>query len=276
MLYAFVVTLREGLEAALILGILLAYLQKLGRREGARPIWAGTLAALAVSLLGGLLLHGLAGELSGKLLDLFEGLTMLVAVAILSYMILWMQRQARHLQVELHQRVDQALAAGSRVALAVVAFTVVGREGIETALFLVAGSLKSESGLFYALAGIAGAVIAVLLGYLLYQGTVRLNLRVFFTVTGVLLIVFAAGLLSNGLKELQEVGAVPTLIPHVWDTYDLLQDNTEAGRLLAALFGYDASPSLLQVLTYVAYLASFLTYYLQDIIGRPRRAPSLA
>ncbi len=276
MFYAFVVTLREGLEAALILGILLAYLHKLGRHEGRGPIWAGTGAALAISLLGGLLLYGLAGELSGKLLELFEGLTMLLAVAILTAMILWMQRQARRLKAELHERVDQALATGSRVALAALAFTVVGREGIETALFLVAGSLKAESGLAYALAGIAGGAIAAFLGYLLYQGTLRLNLRVFFTVTGALLILFAAGLLSNGLKELQEAGAVPALIPHVWDTYDLLQDNTEAGRLLATLFGYDPSPSLLQVLVYGAYLAGFLTYYLQGITLRPRSARSRA
>lgn len=276
MFYAFVVTLREGLEAALILGILLAYLHRLGRREGTRPIWAGTGAALAVSLIGGLLLHSLAGELSGKVLELFEGLTMLLAVAILTYMILWMQRQARRLKAELHERVDQALATGSRVALAALAFTVVGREGLETALFLVAGSLKAESGLAYALAGMAGGVIAAFLGYLLYQGTLRLNLQLFFTVTGVLLIVFAAGLLSNGLKELQEAGIAPALIPHVWDTYDILQDNTVVGRLLSTLFGYDPSPSLLQVLAYVTYLAGFLTYYLKGMTLRPRPARSLA
>src|SRR5919108_1980183 len=148
-LYAFVVTLREGLEAALILGILLAYLTKLHHRHAAAPIWAGTAAALGLSLLGALGVHLVVGEVRGQVLDLIEGLTMLAAVGILSYMVLWMQRQARHLKAELHSRVDQALATGSRLALAALAFTVVGREGLETAVFLIAGSLQAESGVAY-------------------------------------------------------------------------------------------------------------------------------
>jgi len=273
-LYAFVVTLREGLEAALIIGILLAYLHRVGYTAGTRSVWAGTLAAIGLSLLGGLVIHLLAGELSGELLDLFEGGTMLLAVAILTYMILWMQRQARYLKAELQHRVDRALASGSQVALAAVAFTVVGREGIETALFLVAGSLQAGSGLAYALAGLAGGGVAALLGYLLYRGSLKLNLRLFFNVTGVLLIVFAAGLLANGVKELQEVGVVPGIIRHVWDTYDLLQDNSEIGRLLATLFGYDASPSLTQVVAYFGYLAGLLAIYLRGMMPAARPARS--
>ena len=274
MLYAFVVTLREGLEAALILGMLLAYLTKLNHRHAAAPIWAGTAAALGLSLLGALGVHLVVGEVRGQVLDLIEGLTMLAAVGILSYMVLWMQRQARHLKAELHTRVDQALATGSRLALAAMAFTVVGREGLETALFLIAGSLQAGSGLAYVAAGAGGGLVATLLGYLLYRGSLRLNLRLFFRVTGVLLIVFAAGMLANGLKELHEVGMVPPVVPHVWDTYELLQDNTAVGRLLAALFGYDASPSLVQVAAYVAYLAGFLVYYLWKLPSGSRPSAS--
>jgi high-affinity iron transporter len=254
LLYPFLITLREGLEAALILGILLAYLTKLGREEAKALVWAGTGLALAFSLLGGLGLHWLAGGLSGKAMEAFEGITMLVAAAILSMMILTMQKHARSLKGELQTRVDEALASGARWGLGALAFSVVGREGIETVLFLVGGAAKADSGPLYALAGVAGGLVAAVLGWMLYRGSLRLNLRRFFTISGILLILFAAGLVANGIKELHEARWVPTLIDHVWDTYDILSDTTTGGRMLAALLGYDASPSLMQVSAYFAYL----------------------
>lgn len=255
MVYAFLVTLREGLEAALIIGILLAYLEKSGRADGKRAVWSGTAAAAAFSLLGGLALNRFSESLTGKALEAFEGVTMLAAAAILSGMILAMQRHARSLKGELQGQVDRTHASGSRWGLVALACTVVGREGIETVLFLAGGAARAESSLTYALAGVAGGAVAGILGWGLYRGSLKLDLRKFFTASGLLLILFAAGLLANGFKELHEARWVPRIVAHVWDTYDYLSDTTTGGRLLAALFGYDASPSLVQVAAYFSYLA---------------------
>lgn len=254
MVYASVVTLREGLEAALIIGILLAYLDKSRNPARKRSIWAGTFAALAVSLLGGLLLYRFEAGLSGKALEAFEGVTMLLAAAILSGMIITMQRTASSLKGELTSKLSQAAASGSDWGLAALAFTVVGREGIETVLFLVGGASSAESGTLYLLSGAAGGAVAAVIGWGLYRGSLRLNLRRFFTVSGLLLIVLAAGLVANGIKELHEAGWIPPVIAHIWDTYHLLSDTTVFGKLLSALTGYDSSPSLMQVVGYGGYL----------------------
>lgn len=268
MVYAFIVTLREGLEAALIIGILLAYLTKSGRADGKRAVWLGTAAAFAASLLGGLLLESWAGGLSGKALEAYEGVTMLVAAVILTGMVISMQRHAANIKGELQTRLD---AAGSQWGVGALAFTVVAREGIETVLFLAGGAAQADSGLLFAMTGGAGLAIAALAGWAMFRGSVRLNLRTFFTVSGVLLILLAAGLLSNGFKELHEANWVPKVIPHMWDTYGLLSDTTASGKLLSALLGYDASPSLVQAVGYFGYLAAAGFLYL-----RGRNAPAQA
>lgn len=268
-IYAFIITLREGLEAALIIGILVAYLHKIGRPDGLAPIWAGVAAALALSVGGGLAIMGTVGELSGAAMDIFEAAAMFLAVGVLTYMVFWMGSHARHLKAQLHRDVDEALSRGSRIALGVLAFSVVVREGLETVLFLAAGAMQAGSGVTYSGLGVLGLVVAAFLGYLLYRGSVRLDLRRFFLYTGLLLILFAAGLLSNAFKELHEVGLVPPIIPHVWDTYDIVSDTGAVGRLLAALFGYDSSPSLVQVIAHLGYLLVAGGLYLRP--ARPAR-----
>lgn len=255
MLYSLLITLREGLEAALIIGILTAYLARVGRREGLRPIAAGVLLALLASLAGGLAIRAVMGGLKGKAMEIFEGAMMLTATGMLTYMIVWMQRQARHIKTNLHGRLESALGSGSAFALGALAFTVVVREGLETVLFLAAGVKAADSTGLYVGGAALGGVVAAVLGVLLYRGSLRLNLRVFFGVTGWLLVIFAAGMLANGVKELQEAGVLPALVGHVWDTYELLPDTTAFGRMMGALFGYDAAPSLLQVAGYFGYLA---------------------
>lgn len=269
MLYAFIVTLREGLEAALIIGILLAYLTRSGRPEGKRAVWIGTAGAFGVSLLGGLALQGWAGGLSGKALEAYEGVTMLVAAVILTGMIISMQRHAASIKGELQARVDRAMENGALWGVGALAFTVVAREGIETVLFLAGGAAQADSGLLYALAGAAGLTVAGAGGWAMFRGSVRMNLRSFFAVSGALLILFAAGLLSNGLKDLHEAQWVPRIVPHVWDTYELLSDTTTGGKLLSAVLGYDASPSLVQAVGYFGYLAAAGALYL-----RGRRPPA--
>lgn len=276
MFYALLITLREGLEAALIIGIVLAYLNRIGRRRWARPVWAGTAAALLTTLAAGLAVAATAAQLSGKGLKIFEGSGMFLAAGVLTYMVVWMHRQAGGVAAHLKKRVDTALRHGSSFALAALAFTVIIREGVETVLFLQAGAATTPSPASYWTGAITGLGLAALLGIIIYSGSVRLPLRAFFNVTGVVLILFAAGMLANGVKEFQEAGALSPLVPHIWDTYELLPDNSAGGRFLAAFLGYDSSPSLLQALAFFGYLALGLALYFRPVPPAPAATPPLA
>lgn len=273
MAYSFLITWREGLEAGLIIAIVLAYLGRVGEAGRRRYVWFGAVAALALSVALGAALEATATTLSGRALEAFEGSAMLLAVVILTWMIHWMRRQATTLGSSLRRQVDAALRGGSTLALAVLAFTAVGREGLETALFLFAGSGR-EDALAYWLGALGGLGFAAALAALFYAGSGRLRLAIFFNVTGALLVVLAAGLLVNGLKELHEVGAVPDLGPHVWDTYELLPDNSQAGRLAATLLGYDSSPYLGLVVAYVAYLTTAFGLFFAGRGGAPQSSPA--
>lgn len=255
------ITLREGLEAALIIGIVLAYLARTGNGHRSAPVWAGTAAAILVSVIAGVAIFLTVGELEGAAEQIFEGTAMLLAVAMLTYMVIWMKRQSSSIRGELQDKVQAALRSGSGLALAAMAFLVVVREGIETALFFFASS-RSGTAVESLLGGIAGLALATALGYAVYRGSHRLNLGTFFNATGVLLIVFAAGLLAHGIHEFEEAGVVPILIEHLWDVNWLLDEKSDLGRFLTALVGYNGNPSLLEVAGYVSYLALSLNRYL--------------
>ncbi len=218
--------LREGFEASLIVGIVLAFLNRTGRRQGFGAVWAGTIAALALSVTAAALLFAIGAELEGSAEAIFEGSAMLFAASLLTWMIFWMRRQARSIKRELEEQVESALATGSAFALALVAFVGVLREGVETALFLF-GTVEGSNKLLASTSAAVGLAGAVFLGYLFYRGAARLNLRRFFTVTSVLLLVFAGWLLAQGLHELAEGGVLP-----------------ESGALLVAGFGALALPTL--------------------------------
>jgi high-affinity iron transporter len=203
-----IVMLREGFEASLIVGIILAFLNRSGRREGFAAVWAGALSALALSVITAGLLFVVGAELEGRAEKLFEGGAMLFAAALLTWMIFWMRRQARTIKRELEEQVQHALATGSAFALALVAFVGVLREGVETALFLF-GTVEGSNKLLASTSATVGLAGAVMLGYAFYRGAARLNLRRFFTVTSVLLLAFAGWLLAQGLHELAEAGLFP-------------------------------------------------------------------
>jgi len=262
------VTLREGLEASLILGIIMAYLDRTGNAHRSGPVWAGTGLAVLVSLVAGAMVFFTVGELNGTGEQIFEGSALFLAVAMLAYMVVWMRHQVSGIRVGLQEKVQAALRSGSGVALALMAFVVVVREGIETALFFFA-STRSSSPLESTAGGLLGLIFAVALGYSLYRGSRGLNLRAFFDVTGVLLIIVAAGLLARGVHEFQEAALLPQIVEHVWSTNWLLNEESTMGRFLTALVGYNGSPSLLEVLAYVAYLATSLTYFRSP--ERPQR-----
>lgn len=250
---SFLITLREGLEAALIVGIILAYLGKTGHRGKFGMVWAGTGLAVVMSLVVGGLIFLTAGELEGRAEQVFEGTAMFLAAGILTYMILWMRRQAINIRAHLQAQVSTALEQGSLAALVVLVFVAVGREGVETALFMFAAA-RTATKVATTAGGLVGLAAAILLGYALYKGTYRLNLRAFFNVTSVLLLLFAAGLLAHGIHESHEIGLIPPVIEHVWDINDILNEQSTLGSFLKALFGYSGSPSLLEVVAYAGYL----------------------
>jgi high-affinity iron transporter len=256
MLPAFLLSLREGLEAALIIGILLGALRKVNRPDLKSAVWAGTAAALLVSLAAGGALAALGFSLEGQVEYVFEGITMLLAAALLTWMIFWMNRQGRFLRAEMEGKVRQAAAsAASRGALFGLAFLAVVREGIELALFLTAAAFALQGGAIW-LGAVLGLGTAVLLGYLVFSSTRRLDLRRFFQVTGVLLLLFAAGLVAHGVHEFNEAGWIPAVIEHVWDINPYLDEKSALGEILKALFGYNGNPSLTEVLAYLAYLGA--------------------
>lgn len=265
MLSSLLITLREGLEAALIIGIILAYLARAENRQGFKPVWLGASLAVVVSLAAGAAIYLSAGELSGQAEELFEGAAMFIAVGVLTWMIFWMRRQAVNIKAHLHAQIQSILTSGSSLGLAIIAFVVVVREGIETVLFLFAAVRIAESPIPFATGGFLGLAIAIGIGYSIYKGTSRLNLRVFFNVTSLVLIMFAAGLLAHGMHEFHEAGIIPPVAEHVWDINYILPEKSTFGRFLTALFGYNANPSLVEVVAYFSYLGFALTAYLRPI-----------
>lgn len=252
---AFLVTLREGLEAALIISIVLAYLARSGNYDRFRNIWVGVGAAVMVSLAAGAILFWTLGELSGRAEQIFEGIAMFIAVLVLTYMVIWMKRQAVNIKAHLESQVRSALVTGSAMAMASLAFIVVVREGIETVLFMF-GAVRSSTPTTATMGGILGLTLAVAIGYAGYRGARWLNLSTFFNVTGSLLILFAAGLLAYGIHEFQEAGLFPIVVEHVWDMNHILDEKAGSGGFLKALFGYNGNPSLLEVMFYFGYMAT--------------------
>ena len=271
MLASFLLSLREGIEAALIIGIVLGALRKLNRSQMTPAVWYGTLTAVLVSLVTGVLLTAFGLSLEGAAEQIFEGLAMLLAAAVLTWMIFWMNRQARSIKGELELGVHQATSAGGTRALFGLAFLAVVREGIELALFLTAATFASDPRSTI-LGSLLGLGAAILLGWGLFASTLRLDLRRFFQVTGFLLILFAAGLVAHGVHEFNEVGWIPSVVEHVWDVNHLVNEDSTAGLMLKALFGYNGNPSLTEVLSYLAYFV-LITLSLRSI-RRPVEARS--
>lgn len=271
MIAALLITLREGLEAALIVGIVLGVLRKLGRSDRSRPVWLGVAAAVATSLVAGLAFNALGVAFEGRGEEIFESFAMLLAAGVLTWMIFWMQRQGRQVQAELESDVHRAVTTGSAWALFSLAFVAVLREGIETVLFLTAAAFSATPA-DTLIGGALGLTIAVAIGWLVFAAGKQLDVRAFFRVTSILLLLFAAGLLAHGVHELQEAALLPTFVEHVWDVSFILDENSTTGRFLQALFGYNANPSLLEVVSYVGY---FVVIYLATrMTGQRQVAPA--
>jgi high-affinity iron transporter len=281
MLGNYLIGLREGLEASLVVTILVAYLVRSDRRHLLPRIWAGVALAVAVSLaFGALLTFGPRG-LTFEAQEAIGGALSIVAVGFVTWMIFWMARAARGLGGELRGRIDLA-ADGGRWSLAVVAALPVGREGLETALFLWAATQTATGATASAVPAwqpVTGAVLglatAVVLGYLLYRGAVRINLSRFFTWTGAFLIVVAAGVLGYGFHDLQEAGILPGVGSLAFDVSTHVDEGSWYGALLKGVFNFSPQTTWLQAAVWTAYLVVTMTVFLRGV-RRPRAVPTSA
>ncbi len=262
MLATLVIFLREGVEASMIIAILLAYLNRIGRRDHFRDVFIGVGAALVLATVGGVVAYETIRSYDGsRVQTIFETITYLVAATVLTYMTFWMRKHARGLSKELRARADAALDGKARWGLGLLAFQAVGREGLETVVFTLAIVLSTSTAgaLAGAALGLAGSLV---IAFVIYRLGHKLNLSKFFTVIGVLLMFFAAGLLADAVENLQQLGWLPVLNVPMWHSARLLSESSAFGDVLHSFFGYSDSPTPLQLLTYVAYLAIAVAAYL--------------
>ncbi len=253
--------LREGLEAALVVSILVAYLVKTERRGELRWVWAGVAAAVALSVSIGAIITFTSANLDFRAQETFGGVMSLVAVVFVTGMIFWMRGAARKISGELRGKLSDAVAIGP-LAIVVVAFLSVGREGLETAVFFYAAAQSAGENTGPLVGFLIGLAIAIALGWAIYRGALRINLSRFFTVTGVLLVFVAAGVLGYGLHDLQEAAVLPGLNTLAFDLSATVPEDSWYGALLKGVFNYSARTSVLQALAWVAYVAATLTIFL--------------
>ncbi len=266
--------LREGVEAALIVSIILAYLAKTGNRRHFVKIWVGAAVAVAVSLAVGIGIFLSVGEFQAPYEQLFEASTMVLATAVLTWMLFWMRRQSRSVRGELQAAVDRVLTEGNAWSLALLAFSAVIREGVETSLFMVgqvnaAAATGPGAELDVLIGALIGLAIAIAIGAMVYTGSRRINYATFFRLTGLVLVFIAAGLLSHAVHELIEVGWITVLTGTAFDLSAVLPEDSGVGLFLRALFGYSAAPEVLTLIVYFAYLVPVLYLYLRPVAVAP-------
>jgi high-affinity iron transporter len=266
---AFMIMLREGFEATLIVAIVFTYLRKIDRLDLSAAVWSGVAFAAGIATGLGLILHWTIGDFEGRARLLTFAAICATAAVVLTWMIFWMRKQSRAIKNELHEKVDAAIASDTaRRGVMFVAFIAVLREGIESALFLVAAATGDNSnGVF--VGAIAGLVAACVLGYLVYSGGRQIPMATFFKVTGILLILFAAGLLSRTVFFLQAAGDIGTMNNAFYNVTGIhwLTVDTQTGRFLAGIFGWDPRPSIEQVIVYVGYVVPVSYLFLRASKG---------
>lgn len=271
----FLIGLREGLEAALIVAILVAYVVKLDQRQLLPRLWAGVALAVALSLGAGALLTFTTASLSDAAAETFAGITSLAAVGLITWMIFWMARNARAIKAHLHGEVDRALAR-SGWALAVVAFFAVIREGLETALFLWAGMQSSGERVAPTVGALLGLGIAVGLGVLMYLGAIRLDLSRLFFWTGIALVVIAAGVLRYAIHEFQEVGIVPGVDDYVFDLTGQIDPAGWFATLIRGIFNLTPAMTSLEIIGWLAYIGIVLPLFVRTVRGSGPKAAAVA
>ena len=278
MIPTFVIFLREGIEASMIVAILLAYLDQSHQRRHFRDVYVGVAAALVLVVAGGvaayLFIHRYEGS---NIQTIFETITYLVAAGALTYMTFWMNAHSRTMKADLQRRSDEALSRGTRTGLGVLAFTAVGREGLETMVFTLAIIFASQSqaattvstvhAKLLILGAALGLIVALAIAYSIYKLGRRLNLRVFFRVLGVTLMIFAAGLLADAVENLQQLGWLPFGEHVLWDSSRVISESSSVGDVFHSLLGYADHPTVLQAVVWVTYLSVAIVLFVRS--GRP-------
>ena len=253
MLSSFLIGIREGLEAALIVGILVAYLVKLGRSKDAPKIFIGVGSAVVLSVAAAMALSAVEAEASETTEVILSGTFSLVAVGFVTWMIFWMAKQGRHMAKDLHGKVDRAVQI-SAWSLAIVSFLAVIREGLETAIFIWSTS-RATDGTLPVFGAILGLVLASLIGYLIYKGALKLNIGAFFKYTGAFLIIVAAGIAGYGIHEFQELNLLPFLTQTAYDLSPIVPEGSVLDVVLRGAFVFRAAPSVLEVVVWVTFVA---------------------
>lgn len=268
------IALREGLEASLIVGILLAYVTRMGRLDARKPIWAGVWIAVGASLLVGFLLSRVS-ELPDTVYELTAGLLSIIACVLVTWMVFWMAKTARGMRGSLETGVDKTLTGGA-LSLVLISFFSVGREGVETALFLWAAAQAAGQSALPLLGALIGLAIAVALGFGIYRGMVRLNLKTFFTWSGSFLIILAAGVLTYGIHELEEMGLIPGKENIAFNVESTIPLDSWYGSLLRGTVGFRPEMTWLQVVVWALYVGIVLALFLRmslrklpDVITTP-------
>jgi high-affinity iron transporter len=251
---ALLLTFREGVEASLIVGILLGFLKKTQQTRYAKYVWAGVVTAILVSIAVAVTILAVGAELEGPAEQLFEGSMLFIAVGLVTAMIFWMRYQSRTLKSSLENEMTIAVQNGHPRALFATAFFAVVREGIETALFISAIGFANKN-IDILTGSVIGLLIAVLIGYLIFVSSIRLNLRTFFNITSIVLLVIAAGLFGRAIHEFIEVGILPALREGVYNVGGILPAESTIGQVMTALVGYNAAPDLLESIGYIGFLA---------------------
>lgn len=260
MISTILVALREGLEAALIVGILLGIIQQLKQTSLNKPLWLGVIAALIVSTGVALLLHLIGTELKGNAEKIYEGVSLLVAAGMLMWMILWVNRQSNTFQVDLETRMKTAGKNPPAIIFS-IAFVSVVREGLELALLLLATGfgltvLNQTAGI------LIGILAALLLGWLWYRSTHRLSLKRFFQITNLLLVLFASGMVAQAVTEFNELGWIPGIVDPLYNISPVFSDQSPVGGLFSTLLGYSSSPTLTRVIAYLVFILPMLFLFI--------------
>ena len=274
MLPTFVIGLREGMEAALIVGIIAAFLIQRGQRHALRPMWFGVGLAVVLCAGAAIILSAIGRSLPFRQREMMEGGLALVAVAGVTYMIVWMRRHAKELKGTLEENAAQALVAGSAVGLVALAFFAVLREGLETAIFMLAAFQSSSDPAATGSGAVIGVVMSVGLGYAIYRGGIRINLARFFKLTGFVLVLVAAGLLANAVHAFAEAGVVTALQGSAFNLSWLVAPGTVRASLLTGMLGLQPVPTTAEVLVWLAYAIPMGAYVLWP--QRSRLAPATA
>jgi high-affinity iron transporter len=282
MIPVFVIFLREGIEASMIVAILLAYLDKIDQRQHFRDVLLGVGAAVILIAGGGVAAYLVIKQYNGSTVQqIFETVTYLLAAAVLTYMTFWMQSHSRTMSSDLNRRSEAALNGKARFGIGLLAFQAVGREGLETMVFTLAIVFASTtqaatdargSGLLVGAA--VGLGVALVIAYMVYKLGRRLNFGVFFRVIGVVLMVFAAGLLANAIENMQKLGWLPFLGHSLWNSSGVLSQDSALGDIFHSFLGYADHPTVLQIIAWVAYVSVAVTLFIY--VGRRARKGSPA